>query len=234
MVVYNYQYMLDPKISALVSRSLERESIVVFDEAHNIDNVCIEALSVNLDSRVLNQARGNLRSLKTQVDQCAPAPRRAQPKRASRGRATSAAPPSGRGATSSSACETSTNACSACVLRERMPPHRSVRRPDHSIAAAAAGCVCVQGLAGDDGAAAGGGDRGEAAGGAQAGSAGNGGLGAVASELVASPVLPEDVVKEAMPGNLQRAQHFLSFMRRIIHYLAVRGGGAPLRGSAAA
>lgn len=92
----------------------------------------------------------------------------------------------------------------------------------------------MQGLAGDDGAAAGGGDRGEAAGGAQAGSAGNGGLGAVASELVASPVLPEDVVKEAMPGNLQRAQHFLSFMRRIIHYLAVRGGGAPLRGSAAA
>lgn len=49
-------------------------------------------------------------------------------------------------------------------------------------------------------------------------------MSAVASELVASPVLPDDVVREAMPGNLQRAQHFLSFMRRIIHYLAVREG----------
>ena len=48
VLVYNYQYLLDPKVSGLVSRDLERESIVVFDEAHNIDNVCIEALSVNI------------------------------------------------------------------------------------------------------------------------------------------------------------------------------------------
>lgn len=34
--------MLDPKISGLVSREIEKESIVVFDEAHNIDNICIE------------------------------------------------------------------------------------------------------------------------------------------------------------------------------------------------
>ena len=38
VVVYNYQYMLDPKISGLVSREMEKESVVVFDEAHNIDN----------------------------------------------------------------------------------------------------------------------------------------------------------------------------------------------------
>jgi hypothetical protein len=36
ILVYNYQYMLDPKVSNLVSRDLEAESIVVFDEAHNI------------------------------------------------------------------------------------------------------------------------------------------------------------------------------------------------------
>ena len=51
IVVYNYQYMLDPKVASLVSRELDKESIVVFDEAHNIDNVCIEALSVTLDRR---------------------------------------------------------------------------------------------------------------------------------------------------------------------------------------
>lgn len=39
LIVCAAQYMLDPKISSLVSRELEQESIVVFDEAHNIDNV---------------------------------------------------------------------------------------------------------------------------------------------------------------------------------------------------
>eukprot|EP01034_Spumella_vulgaris_P029053 gene29053-36037_t len=52
ILVYNYQYMLDPKISSLISRDLQAESIVVFDEAHNIDNVCIEALSVTLDRSI--------------------------------------------------------------------------------------------------------------------------------------------------------------------------------------
>lgn len=42
VVVYNYQYMLDPKVSQMVSREMEKECVVVFDEAHNIDNVCIE------------------------------------------------------------------------------------------------------------------------------------------------------------------------------------------------
>ena len=40
------QYLLDPKIAGVVSNELSHESIVVFDEAHNIDNVCIEAFSV--------------------------------------------------------------------------------------------------------------------------------------------------------------------------------------------
>lgn len=30
------------KVSQMVSRELEKECIIVFDEAHNIDNVCIE------------------------------------------------------------------------------------------------------------------------------------------------------------------------------------------------
>lgn len=32
------------QVSQMVSREMERECVVVFDEAHNIDNVCIEAL----------------------------------------------------------------------------------------------------------------------------------------------------------------------------------------------
>ena len=47
VVVYNYQYLLDPKISTLISSSLQRECVVVFDEAHNIDNICIEVTPSN-------------------------------------------------------------------------------------------------------------------------------------------------------------------------------------------
>ena len=67
IVVYNYQYMLDPKIATLVSRELSEESIIVFDEAHNIDNVCVEALSVEINQRTLNMATGNLTRLRSQV-----------------------------------------------------------------------------------------------------------------------------------------------------------------------
>ncbi|NWZ93543.1 ERCC2 helicase, partial [Nesospiza acunhae] len=37
VVVYSYHYLLDPKIAGLVSAELARSSVVVFDEAHNID-----------------------------------------------------------------------------------------------------------------------------------------------------------------------------------------------------
>jgi Rad3-related DNA helicase len=47
----------------MVSRELEKECIVVFDEAHNIDNVCIEALSVSLRQQTLSAARGNISKL---------------------------------------------------------------------------------------------------------------------------------------------------------------------------
>ncbi len=36
VVVYSYQYMIDPKISDLISKEFAENSIVVFDEAHNI------------------------------------------------------------------------------------------------------------------------------------------------------------------------------------------------------
>ena len=38
---------------------------MVFDEAHNIDNVCIEALSVNLRAQTLDAAQRNLGRLNT-------------------------------------------------------------------------------------------------------------------------------------------------------------------------
>lgn len=54
-------------VSNLVSRELEAESIVVFDEAHNIDNVCIEALSVTLDRRTLEHSSRSIAKLQSKV-----------------------------------------------------------------------------------------------------------------------------------------------------------------------
>ena len=67
ILVFNYQYMLDPKVAKIVSKELEAESIIVFDEAHNIDSVCIEALSVTINDRGLEQATRSLGRLSSEV-----------------------------------------------------------------------------------------------------------------------------------------------------------------------
>jgi DNA excision repair protein ERCC-2 len=67
ILVFNYQYMLDPKVAKMVSKELEAESIVVFDEAHNIDSVCIDALSVEINDRGLEQATRSLGRLSSEV-----------------------------------------------------------------------------------------------------------------------------------------------------------------------
>ena len=40
--MYSYHYLLDPKIAEIVSKEMPRNAVVVFDEAHNIDNICID------------------------------------------------------------------------------------------------------------------------------------------------------------------------------------------------
>lgn len=42
-------------------------------------------------------------------------------------------------------------------------------------------------------------------------------------ELVLSLlVLPEDLLKEAIPGNIRKAEHFVAFLKRFVEYLKVR------------
>uniref|UniRef100_A0A0K0G0L8 General transcription and DNA repair factor IIH helicase subunit XPD n=1 Tax=Strongyloides venezuelensis TaxID=75913 RepID=A0A0K0G0L8_STRVS len=67
IVIFSYHYMLDPKISEIVSKGFSPKSIVIFDEAHNIDNVCIESMSVSLTSRLLDKASKNLNFLENHV-----------------------------------------------------------------------------------------------------------------------------------------------------------------------
>lgn len=54
--MFNYLYLLDNKISGNIIKKMSKDSIVVFDEAHNIDDICIEAYTVKFNKRLLQTA----------------------------------------------------------------------------------------------------------------------------------------------------------------------------------
>jgi len=146
VVVYNYQYLLDPKIAGLISRRLQRECVVVFDEAHNIDNVCIEVMSINFREATLAACERNVGRLHAEI---------AKLKR---------------------------------VDADRL--NREYRQ-------------LVSGLA-------------------AAGALPGGGLAADADEIRANPVLPEGMLNEAVPGNIRRAEHFVTFLQRLVRHVKGR------------
>lgn len=143
VVVYNYQYLLDPKIAGLISKSLPKESIVVFDEAHNIDNVCIEVMSLNFREATLQ------------------------------------------------ACERNIGRLYAEVAKIKRVDAQRLNREYQQL---------VNGLA----------------------SSGALPAGARADELRANPVLPETMLSEAVPGNIRRAEHFVTFLQRIVKHVKGR------------
>ncbi|KAK1131596.1 General transcription and DNA repair factor IIH helicase subunit XPD [Melipona bicolor] len=67
IIVYSYHYLLDPKIAETVSKELSKSSVVVFDEAHNIDNVCIDSMSVKINRRSLEKSSANIQLLEKTV-----------------------------------------------------------------------------------------------------------------------------------------------------------------------
>ncbi|XP_046751476.1 general transcription and DNA repair factor IIH helicase subunit XPD isoform X1 [Diprion similis] len=67
IVVYSYHYLLDPKIAETVSKELSKTSVVVFDEAHNIDNVCIDSMSVKINKRIVEKSTANIQILEKTV-----------------------------------------------------------------------------------------------------------------------------------------------------------------------
>uniref|UniRef100_A0A5K3F0D8 General transcription and DNA repair factor IIH helicase subunit XPD n=1 Tax=Mesocestoides corti TaxID=53468 RepID=A0A5K3F0D8_MESCO len=67
IVVYSYYYLLDPKIASLVSSEFPKNTVVVFDEAHNIDNVCIESMSCVISRRSLDRCNQGIEKLSARV-----------------------------------------------------------------------------------------------------------------------------------------------------------------------
>lgn len=139
VIVYNYQYLLDPKISGLISKSLASESIVVFDEAHNIDTVCIDALSVNIRENTLRKGLGNIVRLRQFVE---------------------------------NAKETDANRLQAEYTR---------------LLDGLSTTILPQLSSGDT--------------------------------LSANPIIPQDILREHVPGSIRKSEHFIQFLRRLIQFI---------------
>lgn len=140
VIIYSYHYLLDPKIAERVSKELSKDSIIIFDEAHNIDNVCIESLSLYLTDDTM--------------------------KRASRG----------------------ANKLADAVEEMKAQDSEKLQNEYEKL---------VEGLRQNE----------------------------IAREedlFMANPVLPKDLLDEAIPGNIRKAEHFISFLKRFIEYLKTR------------
>ena len=142
VLVFNYQYMLDPKVAKMVSKELEAESIIVFDEAHNIDSVCIEALSVSINDRSLEHATRSLSRLSSEVSRIK--------------------------ATDNARLQAEYNTLLTGLIDQGL-----LHAPTNDVA-------------------------------------------------MASNVLTPDVLDQAVPGNIRRAEHFIAFMKKIVEHLKSR------------
>lgn len=140
VIIYSYHYLLDPKIAERVSKELSKDCIVVFDEAHNIDNVCIESLSIDITETSLRKATRGAISLEQKIEQM--------------------------------------KTTDADKLQNEY-------------------AKLVEGLREADEARA-------------------------EDQFMANPALPDDLLKEAVPGNIRRAEHFVAFLKRFIEYLKTR------------
>ncbi|RDX56802.1 DNA repair helicase [Polyporus arcularius HHB13444] len=138
VIIYSFHYLLDPKVAEQVSKELSKDAIVVFDEAHNIDNVCIESLSIDLTRPMLDSAARSVVRLGEKIEEI--------------------------------------KETDASKLQDEY-------------------AKLVEGLQ-------------------EASSA--------EDAFVSNPVLPEDLLKEAIPGNIRKAEHFVAFLKRFVEYLKTR------------
>lgn len=140
VIVYSFHYLLDPKVAEQVSRELSKDAIVVFDEAHNIDNVCIESLSIDLTRPILDNAYRCINKLSDKVDEVK-----------------------------------QTDSAKLQEEYQRLVEGLQQQNEDRE-----------------------------------------------AETFMANPVLPDDLLQEAVPGNIRRAEHFIAFLRRFVEYLKTR------------
>eukprot|EP00796_Vickermania_ingenoplastis_P003895 gene3895-2764_t len=69
ILVHSYMYIVDPVVAEVTRDVLNEKTIVVLDEAHNVDDVCIEALSVLITKKDASEARQNIIQLRRKIDE---------------------------------------------------------------------------------------------------------------------------------------------------------------------
>ncbi|KAF9246525.1 hypothetical protein BU15DRAFT_40365 [Melanogaster broomeanus] len=141
VIIYSFHYLLDPKVAEQVSKELSKDAIVVFDEAHNIDNVCIESLSIDLTRPMLDSAARSVTKLNEKIEEI---------------KTTDAAKLQDEYAR----------------LVEGLQESAADTSPEDT--------------------------------------------------FMTNPVLPDDLLKEAIPGNIRKAEHFVAFLKRFVEYLKTR------------
>lgn len=159
VIIYSYHYLLDPKIADRVSKELSKDCIVVFDEAHNIDNVCIESLSTDITEDSLRKATRGAQNLERKINEM----RETDQQQLQDEYEKLVEGLRGVGeARDEDAFMANPSQLTRILL---IPLHPTM--------------------------------------------------------LTSSIALPDDLLKEAVPGNIRRAEHFVAFLKRFIEYLKV-------------
>nr|SVE74026.1 EOG090X01B4 [Daphnia barbata] len=140
IVVYSYHYLLDPKIAEVVSKEISKTSVVVFDEAHNIDNVCIDSMSVKITKRLLDKCSNSIQILETTISNMKENDSKRLEKEYKR-------------------------------LVEGLRDASIARETDMALV---------------------------------------------------NPVLPSEILEEAVPGTIRTAEHFVAFVKRVVEYIKTR------------
>ena len=70
VVVLSYPYTIDPKVAEHITAGFPSSSVVVYDEAHNIDNVCMDALTYTITRASARAAREEAKKLLKIIKKC--------------------------------------------------------------------------------------------------------------------------------------------------------------------
>lgn len=139
VIVYSYHYLLDPKISEYISKELSKDCIIVFDEAHNIDNVCIESLSVDITENSLKKVSHSIINLEKKINDM----------------------------------KKNNSEKLQIEYKKLVEDLRIIDEKTEDV-------------------------------------------------FISNPVLPDDLLKEAIPGNIRKAEHFIAFLKRFVEYMKTR------------
>ena len=68
IILCNYPYVIDYRVNEELMRHLDKNSVVLIDETHNIDDVCVDSMSIRIDKYILYRSLENLNLISREYD----------------------------------------------------------------------------------------------------------------------------------------------------------------------